>query len=418
MRDELPGLENSDFQSTGHFGIGFYSVFMLGDKVLVTTRRYDERREDTRVLEFTSGSKSRPLLRRAEPNEYMKNGGTKIRVYLKNPSKLSEEVSKTKIPIDSYVASLFPCMDCNIDLTTNLIRKKRIVNANDWMTMDSFDFLKRIHPNNGRRFYRGYEKKFDDTYLRGISSRVRLVKDHAGHILGRGCLDANVDGLLTVGGITANNTRLYTGVLTASCHQASRYSAYPFISESEFKKWIGEQVEILSEDLSWEKDDPDLQMASTAYAFCSNTKELYVAYYMGKPVNYGDIKQIIKNTAYNKYVVFDDSTIGLLEEPNIVYNDNVFWSTSSFPFISALDDYRMSRTLRRHDFFPSFNEKIELTNIVAEACAEVWQEDVELIMKKSTGEEPLNEVVGTVQGKNILETCEYVLTMPPKETIN
>ena len=416
MRDELPGLENSDFQSIGHFGIGFYSVFMLGDKVTVTTLRYDERREDTRILEFTAGSKSRPLLRQAEPNERMKSGGTKIRVYLKDPSKLNDELADTKVSVDAYIASLFSCMDCNIDLKTNSISKKRIINANDWTTMDPFDFLKRINANNKRKYYHSYDNIIDDTYLKEISSRVRLVKDQEGHILGRGTFDANAGGFLTVGGITTNNTRFYMGVLTATCHEANRYSAYPCISESDFRKWIEEQIEILSKDLSWEKNDPDLQIASIAHAFSINTKKLHVAYHMGKPVSYDDIKQIIKTTAYNKYVVLQDAVIYNLKNDNIVYNDNVFWSNASIPFITIPD--RILRTINRNDFFPIFKENTELTTIIAKACAEVWQEEIKLIMKKSSDEEPIKEIIGTVQGKEIVRSCVSVITKSPKENPN
>ncbi|OWV20231.1 hypothetical protein B7990_03400 [Fibrobacter sp. UWB4] len=418
MRDELPGLENSGFQSTGHFGIGFYSVFMLGDKVTVTTRRYDEHREDTRVLEFTAGSKSRPLLRRAEQNEYIKNGGTKIRVHLKDPSKLSDELAETKVPIDSYIASLFSCMDCNIYLTTNMTSKKKIISANDWKTMDPFDFLKRIHANNKRKYYHFGDKEINDAYLKEISSRVRLVKNQKGDILGRGCLDANVDGFLTVGGIAAGNTRRYMGVLTATCHEANRYRAYPCISESDFKKWIEEQVEILSEDLSWEKDDPDFQIASVVHAFCANTKNLHVAYYKGKPVNYNDIKQIINTTAYNKYVIFQKTMTDILEEHNIVYSDNTFWSVSFIPYILRSSNFRMLRTFNRHDYFPIYKETMILSTIIAKACAEVWQEDVNLITKESTIDQPIKEVVGTISGKEIIEACDYVITKSPKEAPN
>lgn len=55
VADEFPGLLSKGFQHVGRFGIGFFSVFMLGQTVRVTTRRYDEGPLDTRVLEFATG---------------------------------------------------------------------------------------------------------------------------------------------------------------------------------------------------------------------------------------------------------------------------------------------------------------------------------------------------------------------------
>ena len=47
MYEEFPGLSTKGFQSTGKYGIGFFSVFMWGKRVRVTTRRYDAAQQDT-----------------------------------------------------------------------------------------------------------------------------------------------------------------------------------------------------------------------------------------------------------------------------------------------------------------------------------------------------------------------------------
>ncbi|MGH8585966.1 MAG: hypothetical protein ACREWE_07250 [Gammaproteobacteria bacterium] len=41
--EELPGLAKSGFDAVGH---GFYSVFMLGSQVRVTTRRFERWERD------------------------------------------------------------------------------------------------------------------------------------------------------------------------------------------------------------------------------------------------------------------------------------------------------------------------------------------------------------------------------------
>ncbi|MFD8094249.1 HD domain-containing protein [Streptomyces malaysiensis] len=81
VRSRLAGLASGGFQPNGRFGIGFFSVFLLGDQVELITRRYDASMSDARRLSFESSS-HRPLLmpllaqRRASP-------GTTVRVTLK-----------------------------------------------------------------------------------------------------------------------------------------------------------------------------------------------------------------------------------------------------------------------------------------------------------------------------------------------
>lgn len=60
-QQKFPGLAGSSFRPRGRFGIGFFSVFMLGDEVEIVTRRIDGASADARRLRFT-GLHSRPIL--------------------------------------------------------------------------------------------------------------------------------------------------------------------------------------------------------------------------------------------------------------------------------------------------------------------------------------------------------------------
>jgi len=82
VAEEYPGLAAKGMDAIGRFGIGFFSVFMLGEEVRVTTRRYDHAQEDTLVLEFRRGLGSRPILRSAAPESAPIDGGTRIDVKL------------------------------------------------------------------------------------------------------------------------------------------------------------------------------------------------------------------------------------------------------------------------------------------------------------------------------------------------
>ena len=80
--EEFPGLHASGISPRGHYGIGFFSIFMLGSKVLVTSRRFDKASESAQTLEFQDGLSSRPILYPAAPNNSPIDGGTRISVML------------------------------------------------------------------------------------------------------------------------------------------------------------------------------------------------------------------------------------------------------------------------------------------------------------------------------------------------
>src|SRR6185503_18726884 len=83
MREEHEGLWAKGYEPTGRFGIGFFSVFMWGRRVRITTRQFrEDARRDTRVLEFWTGLEARPLIRPARHDESLDQGGTRVRVWL------------------------------------------------------------------------------------------------------------------------------------------------------------------------------------------------------------------------------------------------------------------------------------------------------------------------------------------------
>ena len=62
--EEFPGLMASGMHASGKFGIGFFSVFMLGPVVRVYSRRCDRGQETGRLLEFREGTSARPICHR------------------------------------------------------------------------------------------------------------------------------------------------------------------------------------------------------------------------------------------------------------------------------------------------------------------------------------------------------------------
>ncbi len=85
LSGEWSGLAASGFEAVGQFGIGFFSVFMLGEKVRVCTRRCEAKDDESRtgwLLEFNEGIGQRPVLRKPTHSEEKKRAGTRVSVLI------------------------------------------------------------------------------------------------------------------------------------------------------------------------------------------------------------------------------------------------------------------------------------------------------------------------------------------------
>lgn len=135
MHKEFPGLEQKPFQAAGKFGIGFYSVFMWGEKVNVISNRYDKARDNTTVLEFVNGVESRPILRKAKADERIKNGGTRIKIWLskKSIAEISRAGFSKTMSLRERITKMCFALDCNLYLNNG--HKELLVKANDWISM-------------------------------------------------------------------------------------------------------------------------------------------------------------------------------------------------------------------------------------------------------------------------------------------
>jgi hypothetical protein len=122
---EFPGLVARGFRSGGRFGIGFFSVFMLGDYVTVTSRRYDRGFDDTRRLEFRGGLELRPIVLDVAGSE-LPAGGTRVDVCLR-PEVLHA--------LSGDIARMFPALSVSLAISEDEEPPLEIVAAHDWLTI-------------------------------------------------------------------------------------------------------------------------------------------------------------------------------------------------------------------------------------------------------------------------------------------
>ena len=174
MREEYPGLLGKAFESIGKYGIGFFSVFMWGDRVRVTTRRYDQATVDTRVLTFDAGLNSRPILRRAQRTEQLNEGGTRVRVYCPQA-----QAAYLKESADTWVRRLgwlCPTLDVNLFCVFGCERARLVVSASDWVDMDGRKFLERL-------YY--YQNTVESLGVDQPEKLLASLKDSSGRAVGR-----------------------------------------------------------------------------------------------------------------------------------------------------------------------------------------------------------------------------------------
>lgn len=174
--NEHPTLLQNNFSSVGKFGIGFYSIFMISNKVDVITRRYEHKHNEmtnTWKLRFEDGLNERPYITIPNKEESLKRSGTKVIFEMRKDSFFSIS-SKEKInafllhspevieegniliSLKRIIGYLFPAS--NIDISVSYEEEVEVaVKRNDWENIDpdillNRRFLKPFEPWNNQLF--------------------------------------------------------------------------------------------------------------------------------------------------------------------------------------------------------------------------------------------------------------------------
>lgn len=245
MHDQLPGLAAKGFSATGRYGIGFFSVFMWGERVEVTTQRFDKGRDDTLVLSFKKGLKERPLLRRAQPAEHIMDGGTRVKVWFSDPNTLDRLTptfdDDSKMSFAQACARVAPCVDVTIKVANNAGDFETAVVANDWLTITDQALLERISPNDRIRAHASYfEKK--------PCPPLQILKTKEGRTVGRvaiwnweGFYSTNSKGIVVAGGFRSCTLAGIVGVLVGAPKRASRDLAEPIVPIDVLQEWVAKE---------------------------------------------------------------------------------------------------------------------------------------------------------------------------------
>jgi hypothetical protein len=251
MRQEFPGLQAAGMEAIGQFGIGFFSVFMWGDEVQVTTRRFDRGYEGTWVLEFRRGVGHRPWLRKATPEEQhsLPNGGTRVRVWC-DPSKevvtallKRESPSTTSCSWVELCEWLAPALDVDLCVEENGVTSTA-VRADDWLSLDAEAMLLRFN-----------RKSADDATAiilqrhvewRLISPFLQAVRDESGRPIARGTVwtlepERFRTSLAVCGGLRTDGGANFLGIQFGRPETVARHLAISSDHRAGWIAWAEEQ---------------------------------------------------------------------------------------------------------------------------------------------------------------------------------
>ncbi len=406
MHEEFPGLEQKEFRSTGKFGIGFFSVFMWGEKVKVISNKYNQSREKTMVLDFMKGVDTRPILRKASEVELVKNGGTIIRVYLSLSvcNQLLNVGCRDNIKFDETVARLCFSLDSNLFLTVKG-KRKQLIKANDWKKISADKFYKRLFGKKVVALFR--ERNLNDWEL--LCNNLKLLYEKDGEIVGRACLYDNklemrgvyhLKGLVVTDGLKATELFGIIGVIKGETNCAARNVAIPSVTQVAIDRWIIEQVKGMNIlNYGYEKQ---FEIADYVCALSQEKTDIKLAKWKEEYVSYDDIVRIVKKYSSDVYYLVQDAAVSVYEREKKVklkLADNVFICSMGVPGILQTRWYDYDC---RWPNFQKINGK-ETTEVVSKqiirAISEAWEVDSEKVEKQacfSSDDEEYNGVIGMV----------------------
>ena len=270
LEEEFPGLRSSAPLLVGKFGIGFFSVFLLGDAVRVVTRKFDASESSAVVLSFDELTR-RPLLRRAVTGELPLDYNTRVSVKLgeKAVSQLGAQRMGSyhreyDVSFVSLVTHLVATVNVDIEIIDRLHSETR-KHSGQWLTGSSKAFLEEVcalrKPSEVSRFVDRHHE------------RVRTIVEEDGTVAGRGAIILpGFSGagafVVSVGGFSAHGQFFdrsryldhaserfafpgsgeIVGAVVGDTYDASRARASVTVSSGAIARWAQEQDSLIDPD--------------------------------------------------------------------------------------------------------------------------------------------------------------------------
>jgi len=395
IKSEWSGLASSDFEAVGQFGIGFFSVFMLSDQVRVCTKRCeakDDENDNGWLLEFNSGTRSRPLLRAPNKSEKLKKSGTCVSVFL-TPEKKEKLGIKESVPwgkdgiltIDQTVAHLSPAIDIDIVIKEQGSRKIA-VKANDWKKLPTLELMRRLYPFS-----------YADDNMKRHHSWLKLTdaKDKTNEVIGRCAVIEKYRSKSALGvtkGIFAGYIDGITGIIqSAPQKDLSRQSAIPKIEKLDLQRWAEQQKNELLNN-----GGLNLALSAALAEYGASTHNLIVGTLGGNPVTQKQLQDYLLNT---KEFVIHQGEVTYEGDDDVRESEFKSFSAEEYLFESNHSYLRSSSWTEEiisgepESMLWSIKTGYISALIYAWGNQDNWDEDTETV------------IVGHVDGTEILRSC-------------
>jgi len=245
--EEFPGLMAAGMHAIGRFGIGFFSVFMLGRVVRVFSRRCDRGQDTGRLLEFRGGTSTRPILSPILGDPVPVDGGTRVEVLLnRNPSEAGgllhfNPYGKRTMSLDALVGAVAP----NLNVAIEVMRTggvQQVVRPGDWLQISDFDLACRLNPTLDRA---------EAEVPKADRVRMQPIEGLNGQVFGRAFIapsrySFSADGgWVTISGLRAARLHNVQGVLLGEALTAARDAAQPVATIDALGQWASKQAEMI-----------------------------------------------------------------------------------------------------------------------------------------------------------------------------
>lgn len=257
-QEEFPGLQGRGLEPIGRYGIGFFSVFLVGEKVRVTSRRFDAALADARTLEFKTLA-SRPILRSAEAGELPIDFSTRISVLvtekIANQTRFGRLVrasmeylsgNQAVAFVTATIRRLIAPLDVDVEIIDHLNNQTYRHSAH-WLETESAVFLDEL--------YSEADNSLRSDLIRAHKDSLAVIGDKSGQVYGRGAIcflgsrtTGSAHAFVSVGGFAypTFEPRLGSsavGVFLGESETAARSSANLTIPDDILSTWATKQAD-------------------------------------------------------------------------------------------------------------------------------------------------------------------------------
>lgn len=344
LREQWSGLAGKGFEAVGRFGIGFFSVFMLGDEVKVTTWRDGDAETDQSTLHLRQRANAKPILLDTPAEQRISEFGTRVSVCLKKgrdsllqkipeggaADLFSGQAPKKEMTLAQTVGILAPALDIDVWCQDGAGKAIRAIQANDWKKLPPLELLRRLAPAYLDKELLRYTENFHD------------INELDGSLVGRASLAGSSMssfgfdlGVLVHKGIAMGSWRMIGILLSGNNVDLARSLARPICTANALKCW----AEII---LSQAKNKINPWASNTFLSLGLSAKQLPVAGMANSYVTPEEIEEYLKQDGVDEVVLVFES----IECPDTMSQADF---NNRFEFDDAVIDVS-NRAITREDF--------------------------------------------------------------------